>query len=291
MAKSTKSSGGGKPDKPHKDYPLFAQSNGQWAKARMENSTTSGCGTIQSRLWPSGSAPNVDSRDTRSHTEQTLAARDSSCRHPPKPETTNVQGAVFPQSRKQGDAMVSGRFTVAEASPYDPLRPQFHRISALVLTATAWWLSISTGYCGQQAASGRVPNIVLVLTDDQGYGDLGCHGNKILKTPNLDRLYQESIRLTDFHVDPTCSPTRAALMTGRYSCRAGVWHTIMGRSFLRRDEVTLADMFAGAWLSNGHLWQVAPGRQLPLPDRRPRIPGVVGARWRRNRPDGRLLGQ
>lgn len=90
------------------------------------------------------------------------------------------------------------------------------------------------------------PNVILIMTDDQGYGDLGCHGNKILKTPNLDRLYQESIRLTDFHVDPTCSPTRAALMTGRYSCRTGVWHTIMGRSFLRRDEVTLANLFAGA---------------------------------------------
>lgn len=90
------------------------------------------------------------------------------------------------------------------------------------------------------------PNVVLVITDDQGYGDLGCHGNPILKTPHLDRLYEESIRLTDFHVDPTCAPTRSALMTGRYSCRTGVWHTIMGRSILRRDEVTLGDLFAAA---------------------------------------------
>ena len=55
----------------------------------------------------------------------------------------------------------------------------------------------------------RQPNVVLVITDDQGYGDLSCHGNKIIKTPNLDKLHSQSMRLTDFHVNPTCSPTRA----------------------------------------------------------------------------------
>jgi arylsulfatase A-like enzyme len=97
-----------------------------------------------------------------------------------------------------------------------------------------------------RGALGKRPNVVLVITDDQGYGDLGCHGNPIIKTPALDRLYQESIRLTDFHVDPTCSPTRSALLTGRYSCRTGVWHTIMGRSLLRRDERTFGDLFSEA---------------------------------------------
>ena len=76
------------------------------------------------------------------------------------------------------------------------------------------------------------PNVVILLTDDQGYGDLSCHGNPHLKTPNLDRLHAESVRLTNFHVDPICAPTRAALMTGRYACRAGVWATVMGRSLL-----------------------------------------------------------
>jgi arylsulfatase A-like enzyme len=92
-------------------------------------------------------------------------------------------------------------------------------------------------------AGPRQPNVVLVITDDQGYGDLGCHGNKVVQTQNLDKLYAQSIRLTDFHVDPTCSPTRSALMTGRYSSRTGVWHTIMGRSLLRKDELTMADVF------------------------------------------------
>lgn len=90
------------------------------------------------------------------------------------------------------------------------------------------------------------PNVILVMTDDQGYGDLGAHENQYLKTPAIDKLYRESLRLTDFHVDPTCSPTRAALMTGRYSCRTGVWHTIMGRSIPRADEVTIADLMAKA---------------------------------------------
>jgi arylsulfatase B len=87
------------------------------------------------------------------------------------------------------------------------------------------------------------PNVVLIITDDQGYGDISAHGNPILKTPNLDRLHAESVRLTNYHVDPTCAPTRSALMTGRYSQRNGTWHTIMGRSLLRRDEVVMPQFF------------------------------------------------
>ncbi len=93
--------------------------------------------------------------------------------------------------------------------------------------------------------------MVLVLTDDQGYGDLVCHGNLVLRTPNIDALYRQSIRLTDFHASPTCSPTRASLMTGRYCNRTGVWHTVMGRSLLRRDEVTMADIFAAGGYRTG----------------------------------------
>ena len=88
----------------------------------------------------------------------------------------------------------------------------------------------------------KAPNVILVLTDDQGYGDIAAHGNTMIRTPNLDRLYAESVRLTNFHVDPTCSPTRSALMTGRYSTRTGVWHTIMGRSLMDAHEVTIAEM-------------------------------------------------
>ncbi len=88
------------------------------------------------------------------------------------------------------------------------------------------------------------PNVVFVITDDQGYGDLGCHGNPIIETPNLDKLHSESVRLTNFHVGPTCAPTRAGIMTGRYCNCTGVWHTIMGRSLLRTNEVTMGDVFS-----------------------------------------------
>jgi len=90
----------------------------------------------------------------------------------------------------------------------------------------------------------RMPNVILIITDDQGYGDFSCHGNPELRTPHLDHLHGQSVRMTDFHVDPTCSPTRASLLTGRYSSRTGVWHTIMGRSQIRRDEITMADVFS-----------------------------------------------
>ena len=75
-----------------------------------------------------------------------------------------------------------------------------------------------------RGAAGRAPNVVFILTDDQGYGDLGCHGNPYIRTPHLDRLHAESVRFTNFHVAPTCSPTRAGLMTGHYANSTGVWH-------------------------------------------------------------------
>jgi arylsulfatase A-like enzyme len=108
------------------------------------------------------------------------------------------------------------------------------------------------------------PNVVLVMTDDQGYGDLGCHGNPMIRTPNLDRLHGQSVRLTNFHVDPTCSPTRSALMTGHYSTRAGVWHTIAGRSLLYADEVTMADLFAAAGYATGIFGKWHLGDTYPM---------------------------
>lgn len=87
------------------------------------------------------------------------------------------------------------------------------------------------------------PNVIIILTDDQGYGDLSCHGNPYIKTPNMDLLHSESVRFTDFHVDPTCAPTRSALLTGKYSHHVGVWHTVCGGNHLRKGERTMADIF------------------------------------------------
>ena len=88
------------------------------------------------------------------------------------------------------------------------------------------------------------PNVLLVMTDDQGFGDAGFQGNPILKTPNLDALAASGVRFTDFLASPTCSPSRAALLTGRHEFRSGVTHTIEGRNILRAGVPTMADAFA-----------------------------------------------
>ncbi len=82
---------------------------------------------------------------------------------------------------------------------------------------------LSPAGCGQGVAASKPkalgmaqPNIILIITDDQGYGDLSCHGNPVLKTPNLDALHAKSVRFTNFHVSPTCAPTRSALFSGRH---------------------------------------------------------------------------
>ncbi|HOV74564.1 MAG TPA: arylsulfatase [Candidatus Hydrogenedentes bacterium] len=108
------------------------------------------------------------------------------------------------------------------------------------------------------------PNIVLIITDDQGYGDLSCHGNPILKTPNLDRLHGESVRFTQFHVCPVCSPTRSSLMTGRYNYRTGVVDTYQGRSMMDPRETTLPQVLASHGYRTGIFGKWHLGDNYPM---------------------------
>lgn len=103
----------------------------------------------------------------------------------------------------------------------------------------------------QKRLEGARPNIIVVLTDDQGYGDTSGHGHPILKTPNLDRLENEGRSFQNFHVSPTCAPTRSALMTGRHEFFNGITHTILERERLRLDAVTIADVLQNAGYSTG----------------------------------------
>ncbi|MEO1451804.1 MAG: arylsulfatase, partial [Bacteroidota bacterium] len=106
------------------------------------------------------------------------------------------------------------------------------------------WISLSALFLlALPLKAQRPPNVILIMTDDQGIGDLGCHGNPWLKTPNLDSLYDQSVRLTDFHVSPYCTPTRSALMTGLYPVNNGAWATYKGRDALSSQAVTMADIF------------------------------------------------
>ncbi len=107
------------------------------------------------------------------------------------------------------------------------------------------------------------PNVIIVLTDDQGYGDLSCHGNPILKTPNLDRLHRQSIRFTDFHVAPMCTPTRGQLLTGRDAMANGATFVCLGRSMIRSGLPTMADIFAANGYQTGHFGKWHLGDSYP----------------------------
>ena len=129
--------------------------------------------------------------------------------------------------------------------------------ACFVLICTVW---VSSGFSEEQDR----PNVVVVITDDQGYGDLSCHGNPVLKTPGIDQLYNESVRLVDYHVAPTCSPTRAALQSGHWTNRTGVWHTIMGRSMLRENEPTIGEVFSDAGYATGMFGKWHLGDNYPF---------------------------
>ncbi|MXY70187.1 MAG: arylsulfatase [Acidobacteriia bacterium] len=122
------------------------------------------------------------------------------------------------------------------------------------------------------------PNVVIVMTDDQGYGDLSVHGNPVLRTPNLDRLHAQSVRFTDFHVSPFCTPTRAALMTGRYAARTGAYRTSHGSTAIHPREVTMAEVFAANGYRTGLFGKWHLGDNYPS---RPMDKGFQHAVWHR----------
>lgn len=103
------------------------------------------------------------------------------------------------------------------------------------------------------ASAVQKPNIIFILTDDQGYGDLGRHGHPLLKTPHTDRIYDEAVRFDNFYVSPSCSPTRAALMTGMHEFRNGVTHTRDPREHLYLGATLLPQLLKNAGYRTGHI--------------------------------------
>ena len=113
------------------------------------------------------------------------------------------------------------------------------------------------------AASPR-PNVVVVMTDDQGFGDLGVHGNPHLRTPALDRFAREGVQFARFYVSPVCSPTRASLLTGRYHYRTGVLHTSRGAAKMHGEEVTIAERLQAAGYRTGIFGKWHVGDNYPM---------------------------
>ena len=144
-----------------------------------------------------------------------------------------------------------------------PFHRVFHSPIRLIVAAAAL-LSVA-GF----AATASRPNIILVMPDDIGYGDYSCLGNPVMKTPAVDAFWKQSVRLTDFHVSPTCAPTRSALMTGRHEFKNGVTHTILERERLTLKATTVAQVLKSAGYTTGVFgkWHLGDEAQYQ-PDKR-----------------------
>ena len=136
-----------------------------------------------------------------------------------------------------------------------------HRFQILIAFALS---AIFFSYCGETHTEPTVPNVILIMTDDQGYGDFGVMGNPIIQTPNWDRLAAESASMSNFYVSPVCSPTRASLMTGRYNYRTRVVDTWQGRSQMEPAEVTIAEVLQGAGYATGIFGKWHLGDSYPM---------------------------
>lgn len=129
--------------------------------------------------------------------------------------------------------------------------------------------------CKEEQAMDR-PNVIIVMTDDQGYGELSCNGNPILKTPQLDKLAGQSLRLTDYHTAPMCTPTRGQLMSGMDAAHNGAINVSSGRALLRPEIATMADIFAENGYSTGIFGKWHLGDNYPF---RPEDRGFQETIW------------
>ncbi|HDJ33419.1 MAG TPA: arylsulfatase [Bacteroidetes bacterium] len=146
------------------------------------------------------------------------------------------------------------------------------------LGLTSGLMSLHAGVPGSNTGlrTEKRPNVILVMTDDQGYGELSCHGNPVLQTPELDRLYRQSIRLSDFHVAPMCAPTRGQLITGLDAARNGTVNVSSGRTLLRPEIPTMADIFADQGYKTGIFGKWHLGDNFPF---RPEDRGFQETIW------------
>ncbi|MHC4912364.1 MAG: arylsulfatase [Planctomycetota bacterium] len=130
-------------------------------------------------------------------------------------------------------------------------RRDFLKIISITTSSLMSGCGLSQTVLKRKSLKNSRPNIILVMTDDQGMGDLSCLGNPVLKTPNLDKFYEKSTRFCEFHVSPTCSPTRSAIMSGRHEFRNGVTHTILERERMALSTTTMPQLLRTAGYETG----------------------------------------
>jgi arylsulfatase A-like enzyme len=129
---------------------------------------------------------------------------------------------------------------------------------------------------GLLPAAGLKPNVLIILVDNQGYGDISVHGNPVIKTPQIDRLRAESIRFTDFHVQPMCTPTRGQLISGVDALRNGAMNVSSGRTNLRREFPTMPEILAANGYRTGIFGKWHLGDNYPY---RPQDRGFQESIW------------
>jgi len=120
-----------------------------------------------------------------------------------------------------------------------------------------------TSFGADETREERRPNVLLLMTDDQGWGDIHSHGNQKLDTPVLDKLAADSVQFDRFYVSPVCAPTRASLLTGRYHLRTGVSWVTRGLETMRSEEVTLAEALKQAGYATGCFGKWHNGAHYP----------------------------
>ncbi|MGQ8337480.1 arylsulfatase [Sunxiuqinia sp. A32] len=156
------------------------------------------------------------------------------------------------------------------------------RVKVLIYSISVWiacFLLSCTSETSQSNVDNKEvkrPNVIILMTDDQGYGELSVHGNPILQTPQLDKLHDQSIRFTDFHVEPMCTPTRGQLMTGLDAVVNGAVNVSSGRSLMRRNVKTIANYFSDNGYKTGIFGKWHLGDNYPF---RPEDRGFDETLW------------
>lgn len=151
-----------------------------------------------------------------------------------------------------------------------------NNIKIKIIAVIAVVTSVAVNSTHAQKEVNRQPNVIIVMTDDQGYGEFSIHGNPILKTPNLDKLAEGSVRFGDFHASPMCAPTRGQLITGMDAAKNGLVNVSSGRSFLRPELPTMGNIFMDNGYKTGVFGKWHLGANYPY---RPQDRGFEESIW------------